>query len=227
MSASSPANERTVEATFPENYANRALAGQKADFDVTVKAVAAPEPFAIDDEFAKSLNFESLDELSEMIRGQSNRSNMHALRAKRSSADCSTASIARYTFEVPEGLVAQEFDSIWRQVEEEQKATGRSLRRREHDRGGRARRISPHRRAPGAPRPAAGRSRRQGGREGDRRGDHQRPASPAPAPIPARKRRSGTITATTRRRSPSCARRSTRRRSSTTSSASPRSRTAR
>ena len=36
--------QRAVQATFPENYAARKLAGQKADFDVTVKAVAAPEP---------------------------------------------------------------------------------------------------------------------------------------------------------------------------------------
>ena len=33
---------RTVQATFPETYAVRALAGKTADFDVTVKAVAAP-----------------------------------------------------------------------------------------------------------------------------------------------------------------------------------------
>ena len=49
-----------MEATFPEAYANRALAGQKAQFDVTVKAVASPEPFVLDDEFAKSLDLESL-----------------------------------------------------------------------------------------------------------------------------------------------------------------------
>src|SRR5208282_4233947 len=49
---------RAVQATFPETYAVRKLAGQKADFDVVVKAVAAPAPFAIDDEFAKSAGAE-------------------------------------------------------------------------------------------------------------------------------------------------------------------------
>ena len=34
---------RAAQATFPENYAVRALAGQQTDFDVTVKAVEAPE----------------------------------------------------------------------------------------------------------------------------------------------------------------------------------------
>jgi trigger factor len=34
---------------------------------------------------------------------------------------------SRYSFELPEGLVAQEFASIWAQVEQEQKASGRSF----------------------------------------------------------------------------------------------------
>ena len=60
--------KRTIHATFPENYAVSALAGQTGDFDVTVKAVAKREDFAIDDEFAKGLGFESLERLQEMIR---------------------------------------------------------------------------------------------------------------------------------------------------------------
>ena len=47
--------KRTIQGTFPEAYAVRSLAGQTADFDVTVKAVDAREPLAIDDEFAKGV----------------------------------------------------------------------------------------------------------------------------------------------------------------------------
>jgi trigger factor len=117
---------RAVEATFPEAYANRALAGQKAAFDVTVKAVAAPEPFAIDDEFAKSLNFESLDKLKEMISGNltNEYSRLSREKLKRQLLD---ALDKRYSFELPDGLVSQEFESIWRQVEQEQKASGRGF----------------------------------------------------------------------------------------------------
>src|SRR5271166_500783 len=50
----SAGDRRVIQATFPEAYAVRALAGQTGDFDVTVKAVAAREALAIDDEFAKS-----------------------------------------------------------------------------------------------------------------------------------------------------------------------------
>jgi len=117
---------RAVEATFPEAYVNRALAGQKAAFDVTVKAVAAPEAFAIDDEFAKSLNFESLDKLKEMISGNltNEYSRVSREKLKRQLLD---ALDKRYSFELPEGLVSQEFELIWRQVEQEQKASGRGF----------------------------------------------------------------------------------------------------
>jgi trigger factor len=118
--------KRTIEATFPENYANRQLAGRKSTMDVDVKAVAAPEPFTIDDEFAKSLNIESLDKLKEMVRG--NISNEYAKasrdKLKRRLLD---ALDKRYAFDLPEGLVNQEFESIWRQVEAEQKASGRTF----------------------------------------------------------------------------------------------------
>ena len=117
---------RAVEATFPEAYVNRALAGQKAAVDVTVKAVAAPEAFAIDDEFAKSLNFESLDKLKEMISGNltNEYSRLSREKLKRQLLD---ALDKRYSFELPEGLVSQEFESIWRQVEQEQQASGRGF----------------------------------------------------------------------------------------------------
>ncbi len=117
---------RAVQATFPEAYAVRKLAGQKADFDVTVKAVAAPEPFAIDDEFAKSLGAESLDQIKQTLRERIGADYARASRekVKRKLLD---ALAARYSFEVPEGLVSQEFASIWSQVEREQKASGRTF----------------------------------------------------------------------------------------------------
>jgi trigger factor len=119
-------DKRTVRATFPEAYAVRSLAGETADFDVTVKAVAARDAFAIDDEFAKSLGLESLDKLKEMVR-------------ERIAADYARASRDKvkrqlldkldqlYSFELPEGLVNQEFDSIWAQVTREQEASGKSF----------------------------------------------------------------------------------------------------
>ncbi len=118
--------KRTIHATFPENYAVRTLAGKTGEFDVTVKAVAAPEASPIDDEFAKGFGVEGLDKLKEMLR-------------ERIAADYARASrdkIKRqlldkldtlYSFELPQGLVDQEFDGIWSQVMQEQAASKRSF----------------------------------------------------------------------------------------------------
>lgn len=118
--------KREIEATFPEAYAARALAGRKAKFDVTVKAVAAPEPLVIDDEFAKSFGADDLAQLRDRIRERIVAEYARASREKikRKLLD---ALAARYSFEVPEGLVEQEFASIWAQVEREQKASGRTF----------------------------------------------------------------------------------------------------
>jgi trigger factor len=117
---------RAVQATFPEAYAVRKLAGQKADFDVTVKAVAAAEPVVIDDEFAKSLGAEDLGKLKETVRERIAADYARASRekVKRKLLD---ALAARYSFELPEGLVEQEFASIWGQLEREQQASGRGF----------------------------------------------------------------------------------------------------
>ena len=164
---------RAVEATFPEAYVNRKLAGQKAAFDVTVKAVAAPEAFPIDDEFAKSLKFESLDKLKETITGNltNEYSRLSREKLKRQLLD---ALDKRYSFELPDGLVAQEFELDLAPGRTGAEGFRPQLRRGEHHRGSGARRLSPHRRASGAPRFAAGRSRLQGRRQDHRRGSQRR-----------------------------------------------------
>jgi trigger factor len=117
---------RKVEATFPEAYATRTLAGRKAQFDVNVKAVAAPEPIVIDDEFAKTYGEDNVEALRTKVRETIAKEYARASREriKRKLLD---ALAARYAFEVPEGLVEQEFSAIWTQVEREQKASGRSF----------------------------------------------------------------------------------------------------
>jgi trigger factor len=119
-------DQRTVRATFPENYAVRALAGKTADFAVTAKSVAAPDPFALDDEFAKSLGYESLDKLKETIHDRigADYGRLSREKLKRQLLDQLDKV---YSFELPEGLVSQEFTSIWDQVTREQQASGRSF----------------------------------------------------------------------------------------------------
>jgi trigger factor len=117
---------RVVTAKFPENYANSALAGKEATFETTIKTVSKPEPLAIDDEFAKSIGFEGVEAMRKAIRErmEGDYARVSRERVKRRLLD---ALAKRYSFEVPQGLVDQEFGQIWAQVEREQQQTGKTF----------------------------------------------------------------------------------------------------
>jgi trigger factor len=116
---------RTIAVTFPENYSAAKLAGKAATFDVTLKAVAAPAEIEISEEFAKGFGFEDLGKLKEKIRENIERDHLAASRGKWK-RDLLDVLDKKYAFDVPEGMVAQEFDAVWRTVETEQKRSGRS-----------------------------------------------------------------------------------------------------
>ena len=117
---------RTIAVTFPGDYGAAQLAGKAANFGVTLKTIAAPATLAIDDEFAKGFGMEGLDNLKASVRGNIERDYGVASRAKWKRALLDTLD-KRYHFELPQGLVDQEFAQIWRQVEAEQKQTGKSF----------------------------------------------------------------------------------------------------
>jgi trigger factor len=119
-------DQRTVNVAFPENYTATHLAGRDASFDVTVKSVSAPGELVMDDEFAKQFGFDSLDKLKDAIRSNIERDYTRASRDKLKRA-LLDALDKKYAFELPEGLVEQEFSGIWTQVENEQKAGGKSF----------------------------------------------------------------------------------------------------
>ncbi len=118
---------RTVSATFPEDYAAAPhLAGKAATFDVTLKGVAAPGEVAIDDELAKGFGLEDLAKLKESIKANIARDYDAASRRKWK-RELLDALDKKYSFELPEGLVTQEFDQVWRRVAAEQGQSGRSF----------------------------------------------------------------------------------------------------
>ncbi len=111
----------TVSVTFPEEYGAEDLAGKEAVFSVDVKEVRAPVPAAVDDELARKAGAESLEELRKTItveREQEYRA-ISRMRLKRQLLDA-LADLA--DFEVPAGMLDQEFESIWKQFEEARKA---------------------------------------------------------------------------------------------------------
>lgn len=110
--------KRTVQVTFPEDYGHKAVAGKQASFEVEVKQVKAPLPTAVDDELAKKLGLDSLDALRQTMRQQLERdyAGLSRNRLKRALLD---ALAEKHDFPVPPSLVETEFESIWKQVEQE------------------------------------------------------------------------------------------------------------
>lgn len=112
--------KRTVKVTFPEEYGSDELAGKEAEFEVDVKEVRAFEPGGIDEDLAQRIGFDSLEELRKTVRDQLERDFGQVARQKlkRRVLD---ALAARHDFQVPPGMVDLEFESIWKQLEEEKK----------------------------------------------------------------------------------------------------------
>ena len=122
----SAGESKTLDVTFPEAYGEASLAGKPASFAVTAKSVEAPGELALDDEFAKTLGQESLDKLKETVRGRIGQEHAGASRqkVKRALLD---ALDTQYRFDVPEGLVEQEFLGVWNRVQQDLAAQNRSF----------------------------------------------------------------------------------------------------
>jgi trigger factor len=116
---------RTIPVKFPDDYSVARLAAKAATFDVTLKGAAAPAELEIGDGFAKGLGFEDLAKLKDAIRTNLERDHLAASRGKWK-RDLLDALDKKYVFDVPEGLVAQEFDAVWRKVEAERNRSERS-----------------------------------------------------------------------------------------------------
>jgi trigger factor len=63
-------DEKVVEVTFPEDYNVESLKGKPATFDIKVTAILDKSKPQADDEFAKSLGLEGIDQLRELMKGQ-------------------------------------------------------------------------------------------------------------------------------------------------------------
>ncbi|MFT8697409.1 trigger factor [Acetobacter orientalis] len=113
--------EKVITVTFPENYGAEELAGKEATFDIKVKALKKAVDAPIDDELAKKLGFETLEQLRDLVRKQveGEYEQLTRLRIKRDLLD---ALAAKTNFEAPEGMVDAEFNQIWQRVEADRKA---------------------------------------------------------------------------------------------------------
>ncbi len=118
--------KRDVNVTFPADYGSEDLAGKDAVFEVTVKEVKKPVDAAIDDELAKKLGLESLEQLRERLKEQvaADYTRVSRMKLKRAMLD---QLADMHDFPVPEGMVEMEFNQIWQDFETSLKQDGKTL----------------------------------------------------------------------------------------------------
>ena len=116
-----PGDELDVNVTFPKEYGAENLAGKDAVFGVKINELKESKPSAIDDELAKKAGMENLEALKTAIREQHAQgfNQISRQKAKRALLD---ALHDAYSFELPNGLVEAEYDSIQKAYEQAKEA---------------------------------------------------------------------------------------------------------
>ncbi|MGB7405266.1 MAG: trigger factor, partial [Pacificimonas sp.] len=111
-------DQKTIKVTFPDDYNVAYLKGRDAEFDVTVNEIRKPKEAKVDDDLAKNLGLEGLDQLKELLGGQLNQE-LEGLTRTHMKRKLLDNLAARYDFDVPPSMVEAEFDQIWQQLEQE------------------------------------------------------------------------------------------------------------
>ena len=113
------ANEqRTLTVTFPQDYNVAYLKGRDAKFEVTVNEIRHPVAAALDDDFAKSLGLEGIEQLRGLIKGQIEQE-LNGLSRTHMKRQLLDQLAATHDFPVPPSMVEAEFSQIWQQLEHE------------------------------------------------------------------------------------------------------------
>ena len=110
--------ERVLNVTFPADYGAKELAGRPATFEIVAKSVKTAGESRIDDDLAKNLGLESLDQLKGLLRSQVEQEHNGLTRThmKRKLLDQLAEG---HDFAVPPSMIEAEFSQIWHQLEHE------------------------------------------------------------------------------------------------------------
>lgn len=123
----SAGDEKSFDITFPKEYHSPELAGKETKFEVKIIKVEAPEETKMDDAFAEGFGAKDMSELKSRIKDQVNHDITESTyqELKKEMFDQLTKA---NTFDVPQGMVGAEFESIWNAQEENLKQQGLSLK---------------------------------------------------------------------------------------------------
>ena len=120
-------DEVEVKVSFPDEYPAAHLAGKDAVFDVHVHEVGKPGKAKVDDEFAKTLGLDDLDKLKEVVKDQisGQYETQTRQKVKRQLLD---ELDKKHKFDLPEGMVEQEFNNIWTQITNDLEQAGKTFK---------------------------------------------------------------------------------------------------
>jgi trigger factor len=108
---------KVITVTFPADYHSEELKGKESTFDVTIHELRERKTPKVDEDFAKKLEFDSLDGLKEKIKEQIVRDfdSIVRLRLKKLLFDQLDGKLS---FDLPPSMVDQEFAGIWQKIEQ-------------------------------------------------------------------------------------------------------------
>jgi trigger factor len=115
LSGVSAGEERTVTVTFPDDYGAEELAGNDAEFAVSVKEVKAKELPPLDDDLAIEAGFDTLEELRADIRERLIEAEEQRIDAEFREAVLDSV-VANATIDVPDALVEARSRELWEQM---------------------------------------------------------------------------------------------------------------
>jgi trigger factor len=111
-------DKREVKVAFPNDYPVADLKAQDATFDVEVKQVKVAAEAKADEDFAKSLGLESLDQLKQILRDQQGQE-LNGLTRTHMKRRLLDQLAERAKFDVPQTMVDAEFENIMQQLRHE------------------------------------------------------------------------------------------------------------
>lgn len=113
-----PGAKASVQVTFPADYGAEHLAGKDAVFDVTLHEIRERQPAALDDALAERFGCENLAELRSRIQDRIV-AEYRAVARNRLKRDLFDRLEDMHEFEVPPGLLEEEFNAIWAQLKQQ------------------------------------------------------------------------------------------------------------
>ena len=111
-------DEREVNVSFPADYGVENLKGKAATFAVTVKAVKIAGESKLDNDFAKTLGLQDLEQLKGILRDQQQQE-LNGLTRTHMKRRLLDELASRHSFAVPESMVEAEFQNIMQQLRHE------------------------------------------------------------------------------------------------------------